>query len=500
MRLKAVLMLCLLAPMAFGQVMINEVLYDNQGTDDTNILYTEIYGPAGTDLDGWSLVGINGNGGAVYFTVNLTGTIPNDGYYVVGGSAVQNVDQVSPHDWQNAGSADAVSCDGIDLRNAQGQTVDHLCYGQCDADDNCTGEGGTNAPDPFPSQGVNYPLARIPDHSDTDNNATDWASADTQTPGAPNSGEPCDPIVAILEDLRENDDNGVPTLLGEFVVVRGIVNVNNYTLDSLTESNFFIQDDNAGVNVFRGTVPAGITEGDCVEVSGWVGQFNGLTEILASGAGNCTFQVEVLEGTGEITPLVLTGESFLEAFEGMLVEVRNVTIVGGDPWPSGSGQNANITVTDGAGTLTIRFDGDSQAGTAPQPSGPFTVRGIVTQFDNSSPYTDGYQITLRYPTDVIAGSAVGDEPLAMAESFALVNSYPNPFNGIATLEFAVGSARDINITITDVLGREVYANRMSNLTPGTHRMQWSPEGAAGLYFVRATSATTVQTSKLLYLK
>lgn len=500
MRLKAVLMLCLLAPMAFGQVMINEVLYDNQGTDDTNILYTEIYGPAGTDLDGWSLVGINGNGGAVYFTVNLTGTIPNDGYYVVGGSAVQNVDQVSPHDWQNAGSADAVSCDGIDLRNAQGQTVDHLCYGQCDADDNCTGEGGTNAPDPFPSQGVNYPLARIPDHSDTDNNATDWASADTQTPGAPNSGEPCDPIVAILEDLRENDDNGVPTLLGEFVVVRGIVNVNNYTLDSLTESNFFIQDDNAGVNVFRGTVPAGITEGDCVEVSGWVGQFNGLTEILASGAGNCTFQVEVLEGTGEITPLVLTGASFLEAFEGMLVEVRNVTIVGGDPWPSGSGQNANITVTDGAGTLTIRFDGDSQAGTAPQPSGPFTVRGIVTQFDNSSPYTDGYQITLRYPTDVIAGSAVGDEPLAMAESFALVNSYPNPFNGIATLEFAVGSARDISITITDVLGREVYANRMSNLTPGTHRMQWSPEGAAGLYFVRATSATTVQTSKLLYLK
>lgn len=500
MRLKAILLLCVLAPMAFGQVMINEVLYDNQGTDDPNILYTEIYGPGGTSLAGWSIVGINGNGGAVYLTVNLTGTIPDDGYYVVGGSAVQNVDQVSPHDWQNAGSADAVSCDGLDLRNAQGQTVDHLCYGQCDADDNCTGEGGTNAPDPFPSQGVNYPLARIPDHSDTDNNATDWASADTQTPGAPNSGEPCDPIIATLEDLRENDDNGVPALLGEFVIIRGVVNVNNYTLDSLTESNFFVQDDNAGVNVFRGTVPAGIVEGDCVEVSGWVGHFNGLTEIVASGGGNCTFSVEVLEGPGPLTPLVLTGASFLEAFEGMLVEVRNVTIVGGDPWPSGPGQNANITVTDGAGTLTVRFDGDSQAGNAPQPSGAFTVRGIVTQFDNSSPYTDGYQITVRYASDIITGSAVGDDPLAVAESFALVNSYPNPFNGIANIEFAVGSAREIQVTITDVLGREVFTNNLTNLAPGTHRMQWSPEGAAGLYFVRATSATTVQTTKLLYLK
>jgi len=481
--------------------MLNEILYDIVGTDDPNIMYTEIYGPPGTSLAGWSLVGINGNGGAEYLTVNLTGAVPADGYYVVGGAGVPNVDQITPHDWQNAGSASGESCDGIDLRNAQGQTVDHICYGECDADDVCEGEGGENAPDPFPSQGINYLLARIPDHSDTDNNAVDWVQTDIQTPGLPNSGSPCDPIEVTLEEIRENDSDGVPALIGEFVVFRGIVNVHNYTLDSLTESNFFVQDDNAGCNVFRGTVPAGLMEGDCVEVSGWVGQFNGLTEILASGTGNCTFRVEDLGvNVAPLTPLILTGSSFFEAFEGMLVEIRNVTIVGGDPWPSGAGQNANVTVTDGNGTVTVRFDGDTQAGTAPQPSGAFTVRGIVTQFDTSLPYTSDYQVTLRYPTDVITGTAVGDEPIAVAQSFALVSSYPNPFNGMATIEFAVGSARDINVTITDVLGRQVYDAQLSNLSPGLHRMQWSPDGAAGLYFVRAHSGATVQTTKLLYLK
>ncbi len=492
-----VTMLCLLAPLAFGQVMLNEILYDTIGDDDTSIMYTEIYGPAGTDLTGWTIVGINGNGGAPYLTITLSGSIPADGYFVVGGSAAQNVDQVLAHDWQNAGSATGVSCDGIDLRNAGGTTVDHLCYGECDSDDTCDGEGGSNAPDPFAGGGVNRPVARIPDHSDTNVNGTDWSSSDVQSPGAPNSGEPCDPVTAILEDIRENDDQGVPALNGEFVIVQGIVNVNNYVMDD-SLSNFFIQDDNAGVNVFGGGVPQGIMEGDCVEVSGWVSQFNGLTEIVSTGSGNCVFSVEVLEGPGTPAALTLTGASSFEAFEGMLAEIHNVTIVSGT-WPT-PGNNASLTVTDGNGTIILRIDRDTQVPTVPQPTGPFTVRGIISQFDDTAPYTAEYQITPRYTTDILPGTAVGDDPISIAESFKLLESYPNPFNGTANIELAVGSAREIVVTITDVLGREVYSRALTNLTPGNHRLQWSPTGAAGLYFLRAQGGANVQTSKLLYLK
>ncbi|HDR89697.1 MAG TPA: T9SS type A sorting domain-containing protein [Bacteroidetes bacterium] len=61
---------------AFSQsVFINEIHYDNDGGDTDEGV--EIAGPAGTDLTGWSLVGYNGNGEAVYSTTNLSGTIPN---------------------------------------------------------------------------------------------------------------------------------------------------------------------------------------------------------------------------------------------------------------------------------------------------------------------------------------------------------------------------------------------------------------------------------------
>ena len=51
-------------------VFINEIHYDNAGTDSGEAI--EIAGPAGTDLSGWSLVLYNGNGGAVYKTTALS--------------------------------------------------------------------------------------------------------------------------------------------------------------------------------------------------------------------------------------------------------------------------------------------------------------------------------------------------------------------------------------------------------------------------------------------
>jgi len=102
---------------SISQVMINEVLYDTPGTDDTSIMFTELYGPPGTNLDGWTLVNINGNGGAEHISVSLEGNVPDDGYFVVGGGSVGNVDQISPHDFQNAGSAPSPSCDWIDLED-----------------------------------------------------------------------------------------------------------------------------------------------------------------------------------------------------------------------------------------------------------------------------------------------------------------------------------------------------------------------------------------------
>ncbi len=497
-KLPRLLALLLFAIAANGQVMINEFFYDNISTDNPAILFTEIYGPAGTNLSGWSLTGTNGNqGGEVYLTVPLTGQIPADGYYVVGGASVTNVDQIVSADWQNAGSSSGDDCDGIELRNSGGQVVDHVCYGNCAAGNVCNGEGGSNAPDPFGSAGVERCIARIPDHQDTDSNGNDFASSDALTPGAPNSGEPCDPQTVGLIDVRANDGNGVPVLSGQFVVVTGLLNVNNYTLDSLTLSNFFIQDEDAGVNVFRGNTPQGVVEGTEIRVSGWVGSFNGLTEILSSGSGNCTFEVEIISQGSVITPQVLQCSSPMEFYEGMLARINGVTITDGN-WPSG-GQNANLTITDGTGTLTLRIDKDTQIDGSPAPQGAFDVIGIITQFDSDAPYTSGYQITPRYVSD-INSLAAEPEHDAVAGDFSLAAVYPNPFNNSARIAFEVGTARDLSVSIVDLQGREVYSRTLENLTPGTHEFSWNPAGSTGLYFLTIKSASTTQSAKLLYLK
>jgi endonuclease/exonuclease/phosphatase family metal-dependent hydrolase len=57
-------------------VFINEIHYDNSGTDAGEAI--EIAGPAGTDLTGWSIVLYNGNGGALYNTTPLVGPLDND--------------------------------------------------------------------------------------------------------------------------------------------------------------------------------------------------------------------------------------------------------------------------------------------------------------------------------------------------------------------------------------------------------------------------------------
>ncbi|MEJ2263501.1 MAG: hypothetical protein P8X95_08645 [Anaerolineales bacterium] len=60
---------------AQANVFINEIHYDNTGTDTGEAI--EIAGPAGTDLTGWSIVLYNGNGGAPYNTTDLSGVIPD---------------------------------------------------------------------------------------------------------------------------------------------------------------------------------------------------------------------------------------------------------------------------------------------------------------------------------------------------------------------------------------------------------------------------------------
>jgi uncharacterized protein len=107
------------APSAPGTPFINEIHYDNAGTDSGERI--EIAAPAGTDLSGWQLVLYSVSSGAtqgtVYSTVNLSGIVPDqdDGYGTLSFSFPVNGLQNGPQD-------------GVALVNPQGQVVQFLSY------------------------------------------------------------------------------------------------------------------------------------------------------------------------------------------------------------------------------------------------------------------------------------------------------------------------------------------------------------------------------------
>ncbi len=152
---------------------VNEFYYDTPGADSG--CFIEIYGAGNASLDGVTLVGVNGNGGVDYATIDLTGyTIPGDGFFVVGEfSSVPNVDLIdSAADFQNGP-------DNIELRY-HGITVDAVGYGVLN------GWVFTGEWMPAADVEAGYSLGRYPDGEDTDNNEVDFYGYDTPTPGTPN--------------------------------------------------------------------------------------------------------------------------------------------------------------------------------------------------------------------------------------------------------------------------------------------------------------------------
>ena len=86
--------------------LISEVFYDALGGDDAQS-FVELYGEPGSSVDGLTLEGVNGSGGAITHSIALSGTIPADGFFVLadvdgsGATLVPDPDAVANFDFQN---------------------------------------------------------------------------------------------------------------------------------------------------------------------------------------------------------------------------------------------------------------------------------------------------------------------------------------------------------------------------------------------------------------
>lgn len=267
---------------------------------------------------------------------------------------------------------------------------------------------------------------------------------------------------AAIKDLKSIDANGVALNINKTYEINGVVNGPNFRPGAGLEFPI-IDAAGDGIILFSSTKTFNynVKEGDVVTAKGRVTQFNGLTQltldtIFYKGAGNVT------------TPKVVT--KLDETTESQIITIKNLQLVDPTKWiPAGSG--FNIDVTNGTSTFIMRVDKDIDLFNQAAPVGKFDLTGVGYQFDNTSPYTEGYQINPRYAADLKKIIATND--LALGQNIQL---YPNPIND--NLVISMSEAMD-KVTITDMLGKVILAMWQPDSQQQINTSNWK----SGIYLI-----------------
>lgn len=92
----------------------------------------------------------------------------------------------------------------------------------------------------------------------------------------------------------------------------------------------------------------------------------------------------------------------------------------------------------------------------------------------------------------------------MPTEFAVKQGYPNPFNPSITVPFALPAVGEVNFTVFNVLGQQVFKSG-SRFEAGYHRFLFDAtangsELVSGVYFLQVEYQGQMKTQKLMLLK
>jgi|GEM_PF-400237 len=194
-----------------------------------------------------------------------------------------------------------------------------------------------------------------------------------------------------ISTINTEDANGEPDSLNVECWTSGVVV--GIDMDGNTGLSFTIMEQDGstidGINIFNFNDVSGyvVQEGDSILTRGEVGFYNGLTQFTPD-------SIELLNQNNPIPDTVLV-TTLSESTESELLRFENCII--------NAISGSNYTLISGTDTVVMRVDSDTDVDDSLSLNigdSLCYVVGIGGQFDNSSPYFDGYQIFPRYYTDV----------------------------------------------------------------------------------------------------
>ncbi|WP_052732301.1 phosphodiester glycosidase family protein [Hymenobacter terrenus] len=289
----------------------------------------------------------------------------------------------------------------------------------------------------------------------------------------PGTVAPVGPIrtYRIAQVRRVRPLTGVADSAGVYCRLVGVVNSPNFRDAGL---DFSLVDGDKAINVVRqaDNLAYTVRPGDQLRVVGRVVQENGLIR----------FQADSLRLLAAAQPLfgpVRQTGPLADSTESLPVELRRVRLVNPAQWTTGQGYPGfGVDLQDSVRTYRAYIHRRSGLYNATAPTGTFTVRGLVYQFDPEAPFTEGYELWLRSAQDIsVVLSARGGSQNA---AFGL---YPNPTTGLLQVE-APPTEKLRQLEVLNLLGQRLRRESAAGTSTTQLRVNDLPPG---LYLLRLTT-------------
>ncbi len=276
---------------------------------------------------------------------------------------------------------------------------------------------------------------------------------------------------------------------GQVVTIKGVVTI-GAGIFSNTYTSVYVQDDSdAGLNIYLSSaVLSDMNQGQLVEVTGEVAEYNGLHELK--------YHSHSVLADNQPLPEALTIETNLlndkDAEPGRWTKVEGVIE------SISEGPHINMMVNDGSGAGKIYFDPDAGLDVSDFSVGEtIRVTGVKTVYNNEGQLQPGYQDDIeKQGTSIINGS--GNQP----EGFQLFQNYPNPFNPTTAITYHLPAVSEVQLVVYNALGQEIRTLVSGRQKAGTHSVNFEAQGlASGIYIYQLKSdAKYVLTRKMLLLR
>lgn len=257
--------------------------------------------------------------------------------------------------------------------------------------------------------------------------------------------------VTEIQKLRINDASGVPADTGKLFTISGIVTC---AAELGTAGPGAVTDNSAGISIYGSSFAGLVSLGDSVTVTAVLTQFNGLSQLdfrrpgasMAKHRSACHFDTTI------VTIAQMNSQKWngLEEFESSIVRINNVTISG-----SGNFSSPTYKITDESGdTGNLYIDKQTNVFGTPVPADKVDIIGIVGQYDNSAPYSTGYQIIPRFRQDIADDGRpviIGSVSAANIDSSSFTVFFTTARNGNSVVRYGLTESLELDSVRVDTL-------------------------------------------------